>query len=380
MTDTVTVGQPAPDAPAAPAPSAPPAVTTPTPSPALDADNRVRPPVLNQTPDGAETLRGAAQRLANRRRELREQAAAAAAQAPAAAPPVPQSPPQEGDAAQPQASPGDPPAVDPVAAEPPSIDLPRGWKKEYAAAFQALPHEIQQQVQESERAREAEFHQRQREVAERQRSFDQELQQLQTVRQQYQQGLEQTLQMTMASNEFADIQTMEDVERLANTDWPRWVKYQTHQQKVGMMQQQLQEVQHQNHNERLTRWNQFAQEQDTLFSEKVPNAKELRDAAGPYLADAGFSPDEMAKYWNSAGWRDHRMQAIIADAIRYRQAKTKADQAMKAPAPPVVKPGVSAPKANPFHNEIAELSAKGSLTIREAARLNQLRRASATKK
>jgi hypothetical protein len=378
MTDTVTVGQPAPAPAAAPAPSAPAAETTTTPSPALDADNRVRPPVLNNTPDGAETLRGAAQRLASRRKELREQAAAAAAQAPAAAPPVPQSPPPEGEAAQPQADPGAQEADPPVELAP--IEPPRAWKKEYKAAFEALPREVQEQVAESERTREAEFRQRQNEVAERQKAYDFELQQLQQTRQQYEQGLNQTLQMTLASNEFADIQTMEDVERLANTDWPRWVKYQTHQQKVGMMQQQLQEVQHQNHNERLTRWNQFAQEQDTLFSEKVPNAKELRDAAGPYLSEAGFSQDEMAKYWNSAGWRDHRMQAIIADAIRYRQARAKADLATKAPAPPVVKPGVSAPKANPFQNEIAELSAKGSLTIREAARLNQLRRASATKK
>jgi hypothetical protein len=233
---------------------------------------------------------------------------------------------------------------------------------------------VQEQVAESERARETDFLRRQNEVAERQKAFEVELTQMQQTRQSYEQGLNSVLAMTMSNNEFADIRTMEDVENLSRNDWPRWVQYQTHQQKVGMLQQQLRDVQQQNFNEQLQTWAQFADEQDNRFSQKYPNAKEVREAAVNYLTDAGFSHDEIGRYWNSAAWRDSRMQGVILDAVRYQRAKVKADAAVKKGVPEVQKPGVSGPKANPFQAQIAELEAKGSLSLREATKLNQLRR------
>jgi len=294
------------------------------------------------------------------------------------APPAQESPPQAGEAASPEASPGETQEADPVAVELPPIEPPRSWKKEYKAAFEALPRNVQEQVAESERAREADFLRRQNEVAERQKAFDVELSQMQQVRQQYEHGLQSALQMTLANNEFADIRSMEDVEQLARDDWPRWVRYQTHQQKVGMLQQQIAEVKESNRREYLSSWNNFANEQDQLFSEKYPDAQAQRDAAYSYLQDAGFRPEEIAQSWNTPMWRDHRMQGVILDAVKYRQAKAKADAAAKAKLPEVVKPGVAAPKANPFKDEIARLESKGGLSLKEAAKLSQLRRRAAT--
>ncbi len=367
MTDTVTV---APATAPAVSPSAPPTGTdapaSPTPATSLPATSSGDKPYSG--------VREAAQALARRRQEKRAEQAAAAQ----AAPPDQSPPPQAGEAAQPEAGPGETQEVDPVAPkELPSIEPPRSWKKEFKAAFEALPRDVQEQVAENERVRETDWAQRQNEVAQRQRAFEQELAAVQQTRQQYEAGLQQTLQLLMTNNEFADVQSMDDVARMAEQDWPRWARYQTHQQKVQQLQQQYQQVQYQNQVEASTQWNRFAEEQDTLFSEKVPNAKELREAAGTYLRDAGFTPDEMNRYWNSAGWRDHRMQVIIADAIRYRQAKAKADAAVKKPVPDVLKPGVSAPKPNPFQAQISDLESKGALSLREAAKLNQLRRAAA---
>jgi hypothetical protein len=353
MVETFTEGHPAPEVTPVSAPEAPAAA----------------PAVKDDTP--FENVRAAAQALARRRQEKRNEAAKIA-------PPAQESPPQEGEAAQPEAGPGETQEVDPVALELSPIEPPRSWKKEYKAAFEALPRNVQEQVAESERARESDFLRRQNEVAERQKAFEQELSQVQAVRQHYEQGISQALQMTMASNEFADIKTMDDVEALSRDDWPRWVRYQTHQQKVGMLQQQLQEVQHANAQEQYSRWSQFAEQQDTLFSEKYPDAKELKAAAVEYLVDqAGFSREEIGRYWNSQAWRDNRMQGIILDAVRYHKAKDKAAAAKKAPPVTVQKPGVSAPKTNHFQAQISDLESKGGLSLREAAKLNQLRRMAA---
>jgi hypothetical protein len=366
---TFTEGQPAPAAEATPA--ATPAVETPS----TPTDNRER-PALEKSP--SQSLRDAARALANRRKEIRDQAAAAAQ--PPAAPTATQSSPEASDAAQPETGPGDPSEADPAAVELAPIEPPKGWKKEYKAAFEALPRNVQEQVAESERTREADYLRRQNEVVERQRAFEVELQQMQQTRQQYQSGLDQALQMTLTNNEFQDIRSMEDVEAMAQNDWPRWVRYQTHQQKVGMLQQQLQEVRQQNYQEQVGQWARFAEEQDTRFSEKFPDAKELKDAAVGYLKEQGFETNEIARYWNSAAWRDARMQGIILDAVRYHKAKAKADAAKRAPVPEVQKPGVSAPKANPFQAEIAELEGKGGLSLREATKLHSLRRLASAKK
>jgi hypothetical protein len=361
---TFTEGSPAPAAEVTPAA---PAVETPS----QPADNRER-PALEKSP--SQSLRDAARALANRRKEIRDQAAAAAA------PAAPQSSPEvETETSPPEAVPSETQAADPAVDLPP-IEPPRSWKKEYKAAFEALPRNVQEQVAESERTRETDYLRRQNEVVERQKAFEVELQQMQQTRQNYQSGLDQALQMTLTNNEFQDVRSMEDVEAMAQNDWPRWVRYQTHQQKIGMLQQQLQEVKQQNYQEQVGQWARFAEEQDTRFSEKFPDAKELKDAAVGYLKDQGFETNEIARYWNSAAWRDARMQGIILDAVRYHKAKAKADAAKRAPVPEVQKPGVSAPKANPFQAEIAELEGKGGLSLREATKLHSLRRLASAKK
>jgi hypothetical protein len=353
--------------------SAPAEAPSPAPeAPAPVADHRDA-PAIDKSP--SQQIRDAARALASRRRELREQRAAEA-QPPA--PAAHQSPLPEVEAAQPEADPGAQQEADP-AVELPPIEPPRAWKKEFKAAYEALPRNIQEQVSESERAREAEFRTRQNEVAERQKAFESELAQMHQVRQQYEHGINSALQMTLTNNEFQDIRSMDDVEALARDDWPRWVRYQTHQQKVGLLQQQLNEVRQQNYNEQVQQWSQFAEEQDQLFSERFPDAKTLKEAAVNYLEEQGFQRGEIQRYWNSAAWRDARMQGIILDAVRYRQAKAKASEAVKKPVPEVQKPGVSGPKSNPFQAKIAELEAKGGLSLKEAAQLNQMRRMAAKK-
>lgn len=72
--------------------------------------------------------------------------------------------------------------------------------------------------------------------------------------------------------------------------------------------------------------------------------------------------------------RDHRFQQLVIDAARYRMAKSKATEAKKAPLPPVQRPGEATGGIRHTDAEFDRLEGKSSLTIKQAARLNQLRR------
>jgi hypothetical protein len=319
-------------------------------------------------------IRQAAQRLAARRTELKAERAAAQESAPLAE----ESPPQEGDAApaEEQIS-GETEAVDPAPVEEPSIDPPRSWTMEDKETFRALPRETQARLVDLDRARELEVRKVQNEIAEQRKGFESEQQAMVQARQQYENALPLILQQMQTSGEFADIKTIEDVKNLANTDWPRYVQWDAHSKMLAAMQQEIEHTQQRQQQEQASEWQSYSAKEDAAFRDKVPDADSLRQPAIDYLKDVGFADNEIGEYWNSKAWRDHRMQSVIADAVRYRQAKAKAAVAQKAPLPPVLKPGVAQARPAPFSAEIKALEAKGSLNLREAARLSQLRRARA---
>lgn len=309
---------------------------------------------------------------------------AAAAETPAEEPP-------QGDDAQPETA--DPVETtkepDPVVEEQPSVEAPRSWAKDGKDAFKLLPPGLQKDIAELERSREVEIRRGQNEVAEKLKGLTLREQQAEQRRQQYESALPQLSEAIRAaqSGEFADIKTQDDVDKLANEDWPRFARWQAHSMKVAAVEREAREAQDRQAQEFRSRWSQFATEQDQKLLDKAPELgdktkqTQIADKAVGVLRDIGFTDQELAKAWNgeeSVSLRDHRIQLLILDAMKYRDAKS-AKPAPK-PVPPVQRPGVAKAATTSADAEIQTLEKRFERTGNwkdGAALLNARRKAGA---
>jgi hypothetical protein len=333
--------------------------------------------------------REAGRALANWRTEQRkkssEQPAAPATEsqaAPAQDAPVeqPQELADEANAAPPeQEAPGETSETEP--AEQPSFDPPRSWTKEAKEAFKLLPPGLQKDVAELERSREVEIRRSQNEVAEKLKGLTAKEQAAEQVRQQYEAALPSLLQalQDQQAGEFSDIKTMADVERLAREDWPRYALWDASQKKIQAVGMEMQRSQERQASEFKQKWSDFTTKEDQAFADKVPEmadpkkASALADAAVGVLRETGFSDQELAKLWNgeaSISLRDHRLQLIVRDAVKLRQAQ-KAAKVTPKPVPPVQRPGSAAVRQTTGEAQIQALNNQLAKTgnARDAAAL-----------
>lgn len=307
------------------------------------------------------------------------------ASAPAATPAQESAP--EADAAPPQEAPGETQEAEPAL---PPIEPPRSWTKEEKERWQSLPRETQEYLASREQERDREIRRSQNEAAEKLKGMTAKEQQLEQARQQYEAALPallQSVQQAMAG-EFADIKSMADVEKMAAEDWPRYVRWDAAQKKVAAVQQEVRASQERQAHETQSKFVEFAKREDELFLEKAPEfadkeaAAKLQGAAIEVLRDLGFAEDELAKLWNGQdrlSLRDHRVQLLIRDGIKYREAKSAATKAVAKPLPPVQRPGVAQPKGAAQAQQIETLSkqlenASGVNALRAAAKLTAMRR------
>ncbi|MCC6779774.1 MAG: hypothetical protein IT537_24600 [Hyphomicrobiales bacterium] len=300
------------------------------------------------------------------------------------------------DDAGPERVPGEAGEADPAqGAEPelPSIEPPRAWTKEDKELFATLPRETQQRVVERERAREADFLRRQNDAADKLKGLTAKEQAVEQARQHYEAALPQLLQTLQAqqAGEFADIRTVADVERLAREDWPRYLQWDLAQKKLAAVQQEMLAGQQRQAQEQQQRFAEFAKRQDDLFAEKVPDmadpkkASELQTSARRLLADLGFDDGELSRAWNAQGefsLRDHRVQMLVLDAMRWRDAQAKARTVTAKPVPPVQRPGTAQPRGAEQAARIQNLEqqlgkARGNNALKLAAQLTAARRAAA---
>lgn len=254
----------------------------------------------------------------------------------------------------------DPPAEAPAEAteapdpaeELPPIEAPRSWTKDEKERFQSLPRETQEYIAQREQEREREIRRSQNEAAEERKATKAERDKVEQARQQYETALPvvlQTLQQTLAG-EFSDIKTLQDAEKLAADDWPKYLRWRAHQDKVAGFVNEIRANEERRAQEDAAKFSDFAKEQDKLFIERVPEfadkdkAAKLQKLAADYLVEVGFSDGELPNYWHGQdklSLRDARMQEIIADAARYRAAKATAAKPAPKPVPPVQRPGVA---------------------------------------
>lgn len=234
----------------------------------------------------------------------------------------------------------------------PLIDPPRSWTKEEQAEFATYPREAQEKIARREQDRERTLRQSQNEAAEQRKAMDAERSKVDQARQQYEAALPallQTLQEQQAG-EFSDIRTMADVEKLAREDWPRYALWDAQQKKVAAVTQEVNAARQRQEQDFKSKWSDFTSKEDQAFMDKVPEfsdkavAQKWSDGAVSVLKDVGFSEKELASAFNgeaSLSLRDHRVQLLIYDATRFRQAKTGASKPVVKPLPPVQRPGVA---------------------------------------
>lgn len=234
----------------------------------------------------------------------------------------------------------------------PAIDAPRSWTKEEKAAFAALPREHQQRIAERERAREVEIRRGQDEVANRMRGIQAQQQAAEQARQQYEAALHSTnsyLQQQLAG-EFQDIRSMDDVDRMREADPIRYLRYDSAIKRAQAVAQEVQQSQYRQQQEQTARFEAFKQQETKRFLEMAPEfadpktAPKMQAEVQALFADVGVTTDELRALWNggrTVSLHDHRVQAIIRDAVRYRVAKQAVKTAPAKPGSPVQKPGIA---------------------------------------
>jgi hypothetical protein len=101
-----------------------------------------------------------------------------------------------------------------------------------------------------------------------------------------------------------------------------------------------------------------------------------------YGDDIGFTGQELEQLWRGEATiplRDHRMQLLILNGIKYRDAQQKAKDPVAKPAPPVQRPSVSQPRGAPQDAAILALNKRleTSGNLNDAAALIVARRKAA---
>ncbi len=335
------------------------------------------------------SLREAAQALRNARTAKAAAPSAEETPPPAAEQPEPVSAP-EADAAAPIEEPSDETQEAPPA-ERPIIEPPRSWSKEARERWSTLDPETQAYLAERDRQDSQAVRTAQQQAAEERKALEAQRQQAEQVRQQYENALPVLLQTLQAQQqgEFGDIQSMDDVTRLARDDWPRYIQWDAQQKKMAAVYQEMQNSQQRQQQEQSTKWSEYATQEDALFAEAVPEIADpekgpkLRQQAIEYLTDLGYTQEQLADAWNKpGGWlRDHKAQQAIVDAVKLRQGKAAVQKPLPKPVPPVAqRPGVSPGNTNLRDAQVKTLEQKLDKTgsWKAAAELLMAKRQAAT--
>jgi hypothetical protein len=297
------------------------------------------------------------------------------------------------DAASPQESPGET-TEDDLAPPEPALDPPSSWSRDVIKFWDQIPPEVQSYLSTREDERKSLVTRREKEletqVKENQRTLNDERAKMEQARQQYESALPalvQTLQRSIAGD-FPEIRNQDDVDNLARNDPVRYIAWDASQKRLHSVASEAQAAQERQLNDLQGKWQAFAAEQDALFIKAAPEfadkdkAAALQREAVNVLKEIGFAEDELARNWNgqqALSLRDQRLQMLIRDAVRYRQAQKAVQKAPVKSVPPVTRPGAAPSPGRALESQIKQLEsaldkATGNRSARIAADLQSLRR------
>jgi len=276
-------------------------------------------------------------------------------------------------------------------AELPPIEPPRSWTKDEKEEFATYPREAQEKIARREQDREAALRRSQNEAADIRKAAEAERLKVEQARQQYEAALPALLQtiQTAQSGEFADIKTQEDVTKLANEDWPRFARWQAHMMQVATVEKEVTAAQQRQADEFKSKWSEFATKEDQLLLDKAPELadkaqqQKIADGAVKVLREIGFSEKELASAWGgetAVSLRDHRVQLLILDAMKYRDAKTNVAKPTPKPVPQMQRPGTAKSRGDEALQQVKSTreklqTARGIEAVRAGVQLLHARRA-----
>jgi hypothetical protein len=134
-------------------------------------------------------------------------------------------------------------------------------------------------------------------------------------------------------------------------------------------------------------WTRFSAEEDSKFIQRNPEmadpaqSQAIVNKAANYMRNIGFSDRDINALWhgqNSVSVRDHRVQQLIMDAMKYREARAAVPNAKaKIQAARVQKPGASGDRPSDQEAGLRHLNERlnTSHSARDAAKLLIARRA-----
>lgn len=275
------------------------------------------------------------------------------------------------------------------AAEPeetlPPIEPPRSWTKEAKDRWNALPREAQEEVARVEQSREREFRRSQNEAAETRKAIEAERQLVEQEKKEYRakvaaykKSLEDHQQAA-----FSDIQSVDDVTRVAQEDPFRYLQWDAHQKKMLAANWDAQQIEKQVTQEASAKRQEFIDKEYHLLVERIPDladpkkAQEVREKVVLSLKDDGFTENDLAELSKSDVIHDHRIQLLLIDGTKYRDVLKAKNAAISKPVPPVQRPGTARPNGAAASEQIQALTNRlnNSGSLKDAAAVLAARRA-----
>jgi hypothetical protein len=259
------------------------------------------------------------------------------------------------------------------------IAAPRSWSAEAREAFADLPPDLQRVIAERDSEQQSAFNRQVNEAAEKRKAADAELQAASNERRQYLQAINGVIGQLAAqtANEFSDITTTGDLERLASEDPARYLRWQARRDALMVAEADRQAAYNREQQEQSQRNQGYLAEQRKLLFEKIPEfadpakGKALASEATTYLRTQGFTDAEIGNVV------DHRMALVVRDAALYRKsqaaAKTAADKKV-VNVPKVSKPGAASDRADRAAGDKAAFTsiARHGTTDQQAAALTRM--------
>jgi hypothetical protein len=206
----------------------------------------------------------------------------------------------------------------------------------------------------------------------------------------YEQALPALLQALdkQFADEFADLRTPADIEKLAKDDLPRYVRWDLQQKQIAHVRGELVNALVRQGRARQEANARLRERETARLIEKLPEyadeaQRERIQAAGKIvLNDLGYDDTELGQLWRGErdlSFHDHRLHLLVRDAARWRDAQGKARATQAKPLPPVQRPGVAQPRGAAREAALQSLSrqldsAKGMNALRAAAKLVAERR------
>jgi hypothetical protein len=272
----------------------------------------------------------------------------------------------------------------------PTIEPPRSWTQAEKERFQSLPRETQEYLHTREQEREREFRRSQNEAADERKAAKAEREAAEKARQQYEAQLPSVMQALQDAQNgaFADIRTVDDVQKLAAEDPFRYLQWQAHQTKLQAVNAEVERAKGEKSRAEQAEWAQHVQKENSLAAEYIP---ELADkvkgpaltnrVASELLPELGFKGSELndlASGKSRLSIYDHRVQRLLADALKLRDIQKAPKAVAKPDLPPVQRPGTAKPhgsaQSESVSKALAQLESSGE-TKDLAALMGALRRA-----